>query len=452
VANDPAPSSRKSQPTSDAGWRTRINRPRRLELSLESLTWMIVALGVLLRVWEYLDFRQLYQDEGHLLRNLVGRAPFDFHHVLEDDQMAPPAFLVIERILVQLPLDVRASGRLFPLICAVISVFLMRGVARRYLDRRAVPIVLALFAMGDHLLYYASEIKQYSTDLVVALLALLLAAPAPDETDSRHRVHALWILGVVAPWFSFTAIFMLAGIGLHRLVTDLRRNDRRQAAMTVAMGGVWLLSFGGCFLLSKSILSSRDFIWVWWNFAFLPIPPHSRADAILLINTLANIFVHPGSLLTPFALPQTAMLASCLSLVGCYSIGRRWPGGLWIVLSPLLFGLLASALHQYPFHGRLIFYVVPTLLMTVAEGTVALGRRTAWPVTLLLAGLLIYGEGSQILWYRAVQARARSFDSHGDVKNDLLDYLEGQVLMRARLEAIRAQVHDQPRPEQPDSR
>ena len=164
------------------GW---TKRPLRFELSCENLAWVAVALGVILRLWEYLDFRALYMDEAALLKNLVGRSIFDFHQVLEQDQMAPPGFLVIERIMVRLPLEVRAAGRLFPLICGVVSVFFMRAAARRYLDRRAVPIAVGLFAMGDHLIYYSAEIKQYSCDLVLALAALLLAAPRPPGELSR---------------------------------------------------------------------------------------------------------------------------------------------------------------------------------------------------------------------------------------------------------------------------
>ena len=36
-----------------------------------------------------------------------------------------------------------------------------------------------MLAFGDHLLYYSSEIKQYSCDLMFALFGLLLAAPRP---------------------------------------------------------------------------------------------------------------------------------------------------------------------------------------------------------------------------------------------------------------------------------
>jgi hypothetical protein len=252
----------------DSKWSGFVHRGRltgfsgwwNLELTCENLAWLAVAIGVILRVWEYLEFRSLYMDEIALLKNLVGRAVFDFHQVLEQDQMAPPGFLVIERLLVRLPLDVKVAARLLPLLCGIASMFLMRSAAGRYLDRRAVPIAVGLLALGDHLLYYSSEIKQYSCDLVMALTALLLAAPRPPEETSNQRFKALAIFGLIAPWFSFTAVFVLAGVGLHLIVTEALRKDRRKAAMTMGICLAWLMSFAGCFLLSRSIMSRRDFL------------------------------------------------------------------------------------------------------------------------------------------------------------------------------------------------
>ena len=53
------------------------------DLNCESLAWIAVALGLILRVWEYLEFRYLYIDEEALLSNLVGRAVFDFRQILD---------------------------------------------------------------------------------------------------------------------------------------------------------------------------------------------------------------------------------------------------------------------------------------------------------------------------------------------------------------------------------
>jgi hypothetical protein len=395
-----------------------------LRFSFESLAWLAVAVGVLLRVWEYLEFRQLYIDEISLLKNLVGRSVFDFHHVLENDQMAPPAFLVIERLLLRLPLSIEAAGRLFPLCCGVASVVLMRSVARRYVDRWAVPIAVGLFALGDHLLYYSAEIKQYSCDLMLGLAALLLAAPRPPEEMPPRRFLALAAFGLLAPWFSFSVVFMLAAVGSHLIVRELRVKDWGKAAGTAAVCLAWVVSFAGCFLLSRSILSKRDFIWVWWDFAFLPLPPRSAEQVRLVAETLANVLINPVGLITPLAMPYTAALAAVLLLVGCLSLGRRWPGGLYLLTTPLFLALAASALHQYPFHGRLLLYLVPIFVLLPSEGMAALGRRTSWLTTFVLAGVFLYGEALEITWHKAIQARARTFDSHGDLKNDLLDYLE----------------------------
>jgi hypothetical protein len=426
-----------------------MNPSLQFEWSCANLAWLAVAIGVILRVWEYLESRALYMDENSLLKNIVDRPIFGFQQVLEDDQMAPPAFLVMERLLVRLPLEVSAAGRLFPLVCGIASVFLMRSVARRYLDPRAVPLAIGMLALGDHLLYYSAEIKQYSCDLMMALFALLLAAPQPPARMSQGRFIALGVFGLFAPWFSFPVVFVLAGVGMHLIVTEAMRKDYRRAGFAIGMSLLWLVSFGGCFLLSRSILSKRDFIWVWWNFAFLPLPPRSMADVSLVAETMANVFINPASVLTPLPLPYTALLASVLALIGCVTLGRRWAGGLFVMISPLLLALAASALHQYPFHGRLLLYLVPTYLLLLAEGVAAIGRPTGWPVTLALAGFLLYGEAAEIVWEKAVQRRSRPFDSHGDLKNDLLDYLEYHRTRSIRLPPVEVKAPAAARSEPP---
>ena len=225
-----------------------VNRPLHVEWSCANLAWLLVAIGVILRFWEYLEFRTLYMDEYCLLKNIVGRPLFGFQQVLEDDQMAPPGFLVIERLLVHLPLQTTQAGRLFPLVCGIASVFLTCSVAKRFLDPRAVPLAVGMVAFGDHLLYYSAEIKQYSCDLMLALLALLLAAPRPPARMSPRRFLALGVFGLIAPWFSFPVVFVLAGVGLHLILTEATRKDYRRVGIAVSMSLLWLLSFGGLLL------------------------------------------------------------------------------------------------------------------------------------------------------------------------------------------------------------
>ena len=112
----------------------------------------------------------------------------------------------------------------------------------------------------------------------------------------------------------------------------------------VLVCGAWFVSFLGCFLLSRSIAPKRNFLWVWWDFAFMPIPPKSWIDARFTLETIANVFINPGSMLTPFDFIATAALASLLAIIGAVSLGRRWPGGLLVIASPLVVQLAVSAL------------------------------------------------------------------------------------------------------------
>ena len=65
------------------------------------------------------------------------------------------------------------------------------------------------------------------------------------------------------------------------------------------------------------------FIWDWWDFAFLPIPPRSLADLERIFWHVLNIFNSPAWVVTPLGVLGSAFVA-----LGLYSIGRyRWAGG-----------------------------------------------------------------------------------------------------------------------------
>ena len=131
--------------------------PRQYQITSETWTWLAVAVGVVLRLVDYADYRTLYKDERSLLENLVTLAVFDFHTTLTEYQLAPPGFLVLERMMVRLPGNDVLAARLFPLACGLASMFLFRSTARRYLtpgrsrSRRALrPVGLAdLLLVGD---------------------------------------------------------------------------------------------------------------------------------------------------------------------------------------------------------------------------------------------------------------------------------------------------------------
>jgi hypothetical protein len=420
-----------------------LTAPRPLTVTSETWTWLAVAVGVILRVLAYVDYRRLYMDERSLLENLVKLPVFDFQTTLTEYQLAPPGFLVLERLMVRLPWDDVLAARLFPLACGVAAMVLFRWVARRFVSAHAVPIATGLFALADWLIYYATEIKQYSCDLALTLVALLLLAAGPlsvpgSEPMTRRRLLALAGVGVIGVWFSYPLALVLAGIGTYLIAVTAMHRKWRQVLGWVVVGLAWVLSFAACYVVSHRILSREPFIWRWWDFAFLPIPPRSLAELNRDFWQMLNVFDSPADVVTPLGVLPSAFLALGLFLCGSVALGRRWPGGLYLLLAPILFALLASALHQYPFHGRLLIFLVPTVHLLVGEGAAALTRRGGPWLTLALGAFLLFQPAADILWQRFIpMGQHGGYDSHGDLRPDLLDYLE-------RLEAGRSRPRSAP--------
>lgn len=414
----------------DAGRRGRwdvLGKPVRVAFAGDAITWLALTAGVVLRAWGYADGRGLYMDERSLLANVVGWPILDFHTPLTEYQLAPPGFLAIERMLVRLPGNDVMAARSVALVCGIASLFLFRSVARRLLLPSAVPMAMGLFALSDWLIYYSAEIKQYSSDLALALAAVLLtlrARPSPERANPR-RLLALAAFGVVGIWFSHTMILILAAAGTYLIAGPLIRRDVRGTLALAAIGIAWLISFAGCYVVSHRILSKESFIWVWWDFAFLPIPPRSSAELKKDFLAIANLFDSPSDVKMPIGLIPTAIVAMLLWIIGAISLGRRRPGWLYLLAAPLAFTLAASALRQYPFHGRLLIFLVPAVQMLVAEGGAALAYPGGRPLAFAIGTFLLFQPVSDALWYRFVQPLGHiGYDSHGDLRPDLLDYLD----------------------------
>src|SRR5262249_11934161 len=146
--------------------------------------------------------------------NIVTKTFMGLFGPLSGAQLAPPGFLVTEWGFVHLLGDRPLVLKVFPLLSGIASLFLFFRVARRCLRPDAVWIAMALFAVSDALIYFASEVKQYSTDVAVALLCSLLALDLVSRPATLPRLARFAAVGAVAVWFSHPAAFVLAGLGL----------------------------------------------------------------------------------------------------------------------------------------------------------------------------------------------------------------------------------------------
>jgi uncharacterized membrane protein len=350
--------------------------------SRETIIWGFLALGILSRARQYLFDRSIWLDESLLAQNIIHRSASGLLKPLDHYQGAPLGFLLLEKMAVLSFGSSEMALRLVPFLCGILSLFLFTRVARRFLAPTAVPIAVGLFAISDSLIYYSAEAKQYSSDVAVAVFLYLLAGPLLEVPPRIIRTVAVSVAAAIALWFSHPAAFILAGWGLSSLWVSLRKKDRRTMVLLFIPGILWSCSFLLFYFVSLRGLSNDRTLLEYWEGAFAPFPPSSLADARWFVDSFFDLFSGPVGL----TLTGIAGVATLLGAIELFS--ERRPGFL-LLITPAALTLLASAFHRYPFRGRLLLFLVPSIILLIAAGlgTVHMKTRDAVP----LLGVLLIG-------------------------------------------------------------
>lgn len=331
----------------------------------DALAWTIVAFGALLRIAQYAFNRSLWVDESFLALNIVERSFGGLTQPLFHNQAAPIGFLWLEKLAVLVFGSSELSLRLVPLLASLVSLVLFLFVARRVLAKAAAPVALALFAVSDQLIYYASEVKQYESDVAVALGLLLAALWAAELPELRPRAIAvLAIAGAAGVWLSHPAIFVLAGVGLTLGVAALIARNWGRVWRLGAVGAFWLANFALAYAVSLGGMAENAKRQRFWDTSFMPMPPGLG----WFKTTFLTVLEDPVGL-TPAKLALALFAAGSIWLV-VFERER-----FFLLLSPMLLCLVASGLRKYPFGDRLVLFLVPVFVLVTVKTVEAAATR-----------------------------------------------------------------------------
>jgi hypothetical protein len=332
--------------------------------------YVMVAAGVVLRIAQFRFDRALWYDEAALALNFADKTFAGLVlNPLANDQAAPPGFLVLEKLAYSLLGNNEPALRLVSLIAGIASMVLFYLLAKRLLRPQVLPLALLLFAASNGLIYYSAMVKQYSGDVAIALLLMLMThhlLTASEEPRSpswlRRRFLLLGIVGVVAIWFSHPAVFVLAGMGTCLFIFYFIRQNRVALLRLGTPMAMWGVSFAILYFVSLRPASGNTYLQDYWRNHYFPLIPTSLSQVDRLFDTLIILF----RTLMPFAVAYSAaMLASFLGAV--YFFVERRLTFAFLVL-PVTFTVLASSFHFYPLGERLILFLLPIALMLIAEG------------------------------------------------------------------------------------
>lgn len=317
-------------------------------------------------MWAYAANTPLALDEVLLSRNIVELPLRELlTQPLQLDQVAPRGFLLVEKLAVLALGENELVLRLFPFLCGVAGVFLFRRLAERMLEVHAVPVAVALFAVGVPFLYYGATAKQYGLDATAAIALTLLALDVRERDVATAHLLRTGAAGFAIVWFSQAAVLVMAGIGLAFSIEWMITRDRSIRRALLIMMPVWAAaSLAAVVVGFRSMTpSTREFMDDFWEQGFLPLPIHAGSAIAWAWGRGVSLFASPNLLRYPWA-----GVFVVLALVGLVAIWRRRRLIALLLIGPIVVTLAAAVAQQYPFRDRLVLCLVPAALLAAAAG------------------------------------------------------------------------------------
>ncbi|MGB3296620.1 MAG: hypothetical protein WBA76_00015, partial [Phormidesmis sp.] len=349
-----------------------------------------LALGIVVRLVQYLSNRSLWFDEVALVLNLQERSYPQLLGALSYDQAAPPLFLWVEKFALDTLGNHEYALRLYPLLGGLLSLGIFYRLTRTFATGWARPIAIFLFAVQSYIIYFAGEVKPYSWDVTLGLLLFMAIASLNTLRPSLKRVLGVGILGVVSIWLSFPSILVMAGVEATNVIRlklwQASRSDWQAFLLRrLPLYAAWIISLGALYMgVVSQTLAETDLATSWADRY-----PEGWLDWLWLLDSFGSFFYRPLGFFSP-----ADGLAIAAFLVGAIYLYRTQKWRLAYLLSPFAVTIVAAYLHKYPFKDRLILFLVPYALVILAEGMALLIRRwrkprQALPKVLGAAGLAL---------------------------------------------------------------
>jgi hypothetical protein len=330
---------------------------------------VILVLGILLRASKYLPAFSMRGDELAVTLNLVNRSTLDLMtKPLDYEQAAPFGFILVMKALITIAGQSEYVLRLVAFLAGCASLILMQSLLTKTVGRPGNLFALLAFAFGSYLIYYSSELKQYSTDVLFTLVLLLTF----HKHLSRESTLKDWLilagLGAVALCFAYPALFVTAAVGITLLLHY--RRDRQQRRWIILTGMLWAGIFLALYLTLLRHQTQDRYLITFWDhlLSFMPMPPWRELS--WFPKAAEGLFFVVAGLSSPL------ILIVPLYLLGLWGFWREenWQWALVLTI-PVGLNLLASGFEKYPFHGRLILYLLPLVFIALGKGLDILVQR-----------------------------------------------------------------------------
>lgn len=357
-------------------------------ISANSALWtylaiMVLALGVLARIYCYVWHKDLWLDEAMLAFSMYGISFTElFFAPLPFTQAAPLGFLLVSKTLGAVFGYSEWVLYLLPFVCGLGTLILAYMIGKRLFSPFGcfVFILLAVGNMG--LLHYATEFKQYGIEAFCSFLMIYIYS----RLEQRSKPLYLSLSIIACSLFAYTALFLGAAMYLALLIEHRKRILgflRSHIVPFLLLGG-----FVALYYLLYIRYQRVDGFYTYWQSLFLP---HSlSAYPAFIKDTLLGVLEG----FTPFIKPQAVPVYMCMGLLGLVIAYKQSRFIFTLCVCALLVWVALSLCRIYPFGhsgvigGRLSLYMTPVFNLLCCYFLVAIFARWKWAAVALVAGIL----------------------------------------------------------------
>lgn len=361
------------------------------------LSLILLAIGAALRIYIYLQNRNLIIDEANIARNIYDRGFGALLKPLDNFQYAPPTFLWVTKLNSLLFGMGELSLRIYPLVCGLAALVAFYQILKELIPDRAIWYPVSLFVFGAIFIRYSSEVKQYMPDVFISLSLIWLALKTDMDKTGPKRFLFTWIVaGSLAVWSSMPSVFLLAGVGCYYTwLYVIQRKQYNRFVPIAILSLVWVVQFLLYYFLLLKEQANSDYLQNFHHYDFLFATPTKREEwqhnwytFSALMRQFEGLYPYAHDINTGFLIAGTIML---------FRKARTW---FFLLVVPVLALCAAAAIDQYSLMPRVSLFIIPVLIIIIGYGFAQFAYLRSLPLRILLVVLALYAAACNIAFMR----------------------------------------------------
>lgn len=319
------------------------------------IIFCVFLIGIFFRLKGYLVNQSLWHDEATLAASIYNRHFYEMFQPLLHNQCAPLLFMLSTKFVTLFFGVGEWALRLIPFVGGCISIFVFYKLTENTLINQLTRILaLILFILNFQLIKYCGEFKQYSTDVLVYICAILYFVNLSFENINKRKICQYAVMSIVFVLSAFPAIFVLAGKILQLVMTLNKKTLKNIFLYLLMLGAVSSLYYYLILYQNQSVQSTLHSDY--WNSGFISF---NLGLLRKIIEDNLGYFFDFGN--------DNLLLALLMIILGAILFVKNKNKYIQLCLLSIVFMCLASMGHIYPIYQRTALSLIPILLIFICK-------------------------------------------------------------------------------------